>query len=103
MFGKRRRDHGGQKDQQRGTFIGNMKNASTMVSVAFMILLAPDIYHLTSGWVWDFLSFRYPPQVLPLVFAGFYIPAMLAAFFLTRAGWATSSGMAILWVANTFI
>lgn len=103
MFRKRPRHTGGPREEQHGNFVKNAMTASTMVSIALMVLVAPDFYHHTRDWVWSFLSARYPAQLLPIAFFAIYAAAYPAMFFLARASWTTSSGMAILWIADKVI
>lgn len=82
---------------------GSIKNAlaaSSLLSICVLILIAPDFYHLTSGYVWDFLAARYPPQLLPIAFFALYAVAYPAMYLVGRASWESTAGVAILWIAN---
>ena len=103
MVGWPNPQQGGQRAGQKDSFVKNALTASTLVSLGLMILIAPDFYHVTNAWVWNFLGQRYPKQLQPLAFFALYAVAYPAMFFLARASWATSSGMAVLWIADKLI
>lgn len=100
MFGKNRDQHSGHSNNQRGAFIKNALTASSLLSVAVLILIAPDFYHLTKGFVWDFLASRYPAQLTGAAFLAFYALVMPALFYLGRASMANSAAIGVLWIAD---
>ena len=103
MFGGKKNSNATSRDQQQEGFVKSLLTASSLLSIAVLILIAPDFYHHTKDFVWGFLASRYPAQLLPIAFFCLYAAAYPAMFFLARASWTTSTGVAVLWIADKII
>jgi hypothetical protein len=71
--------------------------AAPYLALLALLLVGPDLYHLTKDVLWDFLSQRWAPALVPVVFIAVYVMAYPALFFLLRTGWESVATITGLW------
>jgi len=71
---------GASSDRRQDGFIKSLLPASSLLSIAVLMLIAPDFYHHTKDFVFGFLALRYPLQLLPIALFALCAIAYLSLF-----------------------
>lgn len=87
----------------RGGFRALLTAAAPYIALMTLLLVGPDLFNLTKDHLWNFLSQRWAPALVPVIFVAVYAMAYPALFFLLRTGWESAATITGLWSVMKFI